>query len=331
MELYRRERFIEPPSLRKMPFSLLFHQTLSHLASYGEQSPEALAGRLLSLPPFLGVSQTDYRDLLIFMVKNEYLELTEEGNCIVGLVGERLIAGFKFYAVFADSEDFTVRAGSDEIGTITTPPPVGDRFALAGRVWQVEEIDLSHRLIFVHAVEGKMEISWPGGMGEIHTRVLTMMKEILFEDTQYPYLGENAARRLAEARHTARAAGMDRADVLPIGGSSFVFFPWLGTRAFRTLRRVLLHFAPALGISDIRGEGCCYLTFRAEREDGLRLLSSLAALLADTPPSAEVLVKESEAPCFEKYDEYLPPALLRRAFACDRLDLDEVKARFQKR
>ena len=159
IELYRTERFIEPPSIRKMPLSLAFQQTLSILASSGELSPAMLAERVLSLPPFTSLDKADYRDLLVSMVQNEYIELTDEGGCIVGLDGERLTNNFKFYAVFADSEDFTVRAGSDEIGTITTPPPVGDRFALAGRVWQVEEVDLAHRLIFVKAVEGKMEIS----------------------------------------------------------------------------------------------------------------------------------------------------------------------------
>ncbi len=324
VELYRGERFIEPPTVRKMPLSLAFQQTLSVLASSGELAPAALAERILSLPPFASLSPLDYRDLLVSMVKAEYIELTEEGGCIVGLAGERLTNNFKFYAVFRDSEDFTVRAGGDEIGTITAPPPVGDRFALAGRVWEVEEVDLAHRLIFVHAVEGKMEISWPGGTGEIHTRLLEKMKEILLGDGEYPYLGQNAARRLASARHTARAAGVGRSSVVYLGGSSFVLFPWLGTRGFRAARRILAHFSRELGISDIHSEGCCYITFRAERESGVNLTAALASLLATVPPTAEMLVGEGEAPCFEKYDECIPPALLRRAYAVDRLNLDEA-------
>ena len=328
VELYRGERFVEPPTIRKMPLSLAFQQTLSVLASSGELAPAALASRILSLPPFSGLGKEVYRDLLVSMVENDYLELTEEGGLIVGLAGERLTGSFKFYAVFADSEDFTVRAGSDEIGTITTPPPVGDRFALAGRVWEVEEVDVTHRLVFVHPVAGKMEISWPGGSGEIHTRLLEKMRDILFGSETYPYLGENAARRLALARRTAAAAGMPGRPLVFLGGGSFVLFPWLGTRAFRAARRLLSRFASELGISEIRGEGCCYITLRARREDGERLLASLASLLITVPPSAEALVGLAEAPCFEKYDEYLPPHLLRRAFAADRLDLDEAKARF---
>ena len=328
VELYRTERFIEPPGLRKMPLSLAFQQTLSVLAASGELKPAALAERILALPPFASLSPTDYRELLVSMVANEYIELTEEGGCIVGLAGERLTNSFKFYAVFADSEDYTVRCGSDEIGTITTPPPVGDRFALAGRVWEVEEVDLSHRLVFVHGVEGKMEISWPGGTGEIHTRLLEKMRDILFGTETYPYLMPNAARRLETARHTARAARMADSPLVSLGGSSFVLFPWLGTRGFRAVRRTLAHYASSLGISEIRGEGCCYVTFKAERSTGARFLEGLASLLRTAPPSPEELVGSGEAPCFEKYDEYIPAELLRRAYVTDRLNFDEVLLRF---
>jgi ATP-dependent Lhr-like helicase len=90
----------------------------------------------------------------------------------------------------------------------------------------------------------------------------------------------------------------------------------------------LAHFASALGVSEIRGEGCCYITFKATREEGHRLLSALGDLLASAPPTAEALVSESEAPCFEKYDEFIPAPLLRRAFFTDRLNVDEVIKRF---
>ena len=83
--------------------------------------------------------------------------MTDEKGLIVGMNGERLLNSFKFYAVFNDSEDFTVRCEAEEIGTITTPPPVGDRFALAGRVWEVLELDAARRLVYVKSVEA---IAW---------------------------------------------------------------------------------------------------------------------------------------------------------------------------
>ena len=326
-ELYIGERFIEPPRIKKLPFSLAFHQTLSVLASSGELRPSQLAERILSLPPFEGISKEDYRTLLLSMLENEFLEMTEEKGLIVGLCGERLLSGYKFYAVFKDSEDYTVRCESDEIGTITNPPPVGDRFALAGRVWEVVETDLPRRLIFAKAVDGKMEISWPGDSGEIHTRILEKMRDILFEDKEYAYLGPNAAARLETARHLAKNTGMANSMLVPIGGSSFCLFPWLGTRAFRTLRRLILRHAKTLGVSDLTCEGCCYMTFKAWRSDGEKFLSRLSRILAEEGIDREALVGVSENPAYDKFDGYIPAELLRRAFATDRLESDEVLER----
>jgi ATP-dependent Lhr-like helicase len=329
VELYASERFIEPPRFKKMPFSLAFHQTLSILASGGELSPKELAGKVLSLPPFENIDREKYRELLVSMINDEYLELTEQKGLIVGLKGERIINSFKFYAVFKDSEDFTVRCDSEEIGTITTPPPVGDRFALAGRVWEVKEIDVPRRLIFVKRVDGKMEISWPGDSGEIHTRILLKMREILFNSKEYAFLGDNASERLAVARRVAANAKMQDNLVVFLGGQSYVLFPWLGTRPFRTLKRLLEKYASEFGISDIHSEGCCYITFKAKGNAGNELLMNISSVIERDGIDTETLVGEGECPVMDKYDEFIPPELLRRAYAVDRLSAVEVIERFE--
>ena len=327
VDLYATERFIEPPRVKRLPLSLAFQQTLSILAASGELSPRALAEQVLSLSPLAALPREIYRELLVSMVNGDYLEMTETRGLIVGLAGERLTNSFKFYAVFKDSEDYTVRRDSEEIGTITTPPPVGDRFALAGRVWEVVETDLSRRLIFVRAVEGKMEVSWPGDSGEIHTRLLLKMREILSGENTYPFLGENAAARLAHARRVAKIAGVGDRLVIPLGGQSYVLFPWLGTRPFRTMRRFLQKYAGELGLSDIQGVGCCYITFKA-KGDGATLPARIHGIFERDGLRAEDLVFDGECPVFDKYDDFIPPELLREAYATDRLSVKEVTERF---
>ncbi len=329
IQLYIEERFIEPPQRRKMPMSLLFHQTLSVLAASGELTPKRLAERVLSLPPFAHVSREDYRTLMVSMLEKDFLEMTEEKGLIIGLAGERLLKSFKFYAVFKDSEDFTVRAGSDEIGTITTPPPVGDRFALAGNVWEVEELDLQRKLIYVHRVDGKMEVSWPGDFGEIHTKILERMKQVLAEDTIYPYLKPNARKRLEVARHVARNTGMLEHSVVHLGGYTYCMFPWLGTRSFRTLRKFLAKNAGVFKISNIEFEGCYFITFRMERGNDYDLISYLAGQVETDGIDCPGLVGGGELPLFEKYDEHIPGDLLRAAYATDRLRADEAEKRLR--
>ena len=324
VQLYIEDRFIEPPLLRKRPFSLLFQQTISVLASSGSLTTKALGERVLGLPPFAHVTRDEYRLLLSSMLEQEFLEMTEERELIVGLRGEQLTASFKFFAVFKDSEDFTVRAGSDEIGTITSAPPVGDRFALAGHVWEVEETDIPHRLIFVHQVKGKMEIMWPGDLGEVHTRVLERMKQVLIEDTVYPYLKPAARARLEQARAIARSTGMLEKAIVHLGGYSWALFPWLGTRSFRALRRYLGQFCDTFKISKLEFDGSNYLQFRMERGDGEELLRTMKGRLARQGLDLDSLIGPTETPVYEKYDGFIPGELLRIAYREDKLRADEL-------
>ncbi len=329
VQLYIEERFIEPPTCKREPYSLLFHQTLSTLASFGELSAAELADIILKLPPFEHISKESYRELLVSMLNHDLIEMTDEKGLITGLAAERLLNSFKFYAVFKDSEDFTVRCESEEIGTITTPPPVGDRFALAGRVWEVIETDVQRRLVYVKGVEGKMEISWPGEFGEIHTKILERMRRVLTEDTVYPYLKENAAHRLDVARHVVKNTGMAEKYIIHLGGYTYCMFPWLGTRSFRTLRKMISAVSPSLGISGIDFEGCYYMTFRMEKAAQAELIQTLADSFGSGNYDPVDLVSPKELPSFEKYDEYIPGDLLRHAYATDKLNVKEASMRIR--
>lgn len=327
VQLYIEERFIEPPVTKKMPFSLAFQQTLSMLASSGELTPKRLADRMLSLPPFSHITKEDYRTLLLGMLENDFIEMTEEKGLIVGLKGERLTNSFKFYAVFKDSEDYTVRCESDEIGTITTPPPVGDRFALAGRVWEVEELDIARKLIYVKAVKGKMEVSWPGDYGEIHTRILERMRQVLEEDTVYPYLKPNARHRLEVVRALVRNTGMLGRSLVHLGGYTWCLFPWLGTRSFRTLRKFIACNASRFKITNLEFEGCYYMMFRMENTSDYGLIKGLCDIMETEGIDKSKLISTNEAPVFEKYDDFIPSELLRRQYAADKLRCDEIAVR----
>jgi ATP-dependent Lhr-like helicase len=171
-----------------------------------------------------------------------------------------------------------------------------------------------------------MEVSWPGKYGEIHTKILERMKRVLEEDTVYPYLKDNARARLDVVRHVARNTGMHEHSLIHLGGYSWCLFPWLGTRAFRTLRRLLKKHAKQLGISGIEFEGCYYITFKMEKSGDFALIGELCRI-AERGIDPESLVEASELPVFEKYDDYVPGELLRQAYATDRLTVPPVVQR----
>ena len=100
VQLYLEERWVEPPRLDRLPYSLLLHQTLATLASEGELSASELAGRVLNLTVFRRVSPDDFKVLLRHLLETDYLELTEEATLIVGLARERVVKSIKVYGVF---------------------------------------------------------------------------------------------------------------------------------------------------------------------------------------------------------------------------------------
>ena len=154
VQLYIEERFVEPPRTQRLPYSLLYHQTMSTLASCGEMTPAELATRVLTLSSFHLITQDDYRILLRHLIKIGHIDQTENGGLIVGLEGERIVNNYKFYAVFQENVEYAVRAGAEELGTIVKPPPIGDKIAIAGRVWVVEEVDHRRREVCCTLVKG---------------------------------------------------------------------------------------------------------------------------------------------------------------------------------
>ena len=81
-----------------------------------------------------------------------------------------------------------------------------------------------------------------------------------------------------------------------------------------------------LGISDIQSEGCYYITFKAK--DKLQLDMHIAEIIQREGLDTEALVGDGECPIYDKYDEYIPPELLRTAYARDRLDGSEIIERY---
>ena len=127
VQVYLEERWVEPPRLDRLPYSLLYHQTMCTLASCGEMTPAALASRVLTLSYFHRVSQEDFKLLLRHLLEIDHIQRTETGGLIVGIAGERLTSSYKFYAVFQENVEYTVRWNSQELGTIVQPPPVGEK------------------------------------------------------------------------------------------------------------------------------------------------------------------------------------------------------------
>ena len=324
VQLYLEERWVEPPRLDRLPFSLLYHQTMSTLASCGELSPRALADRVLRLHYFHRITQEDYRVLLRHLIATDHIQQTEQGGLIVGLAGERVINSFKFYGVFQESEEYTVRSESQELGTIVSPPPVGEKLAIAGHVWQVLDVDHKRRLIYCQQVKGSVPAYFGQCPGDLHTKILTRMRRVLQEDRQYPYLMKNAVARLEQARFTAAHSGAAEKTLINLGGNMWCLLPWVGTYTFLTMERFLkIKCADRLGLRNLDSARPFFIQFTMKADE-----SAFFRVLAEEirkPIDPMELVYPKELPLFDKYDEYLPEELVKKGFALGVLDVDGLR------
>lgn len=326
VQLYREEKWVEPPQLDRLPYSLLYHQVMSTLASSGELTPAELAGRVLTLSYFHRVSTDDLRCLLRHLIEIDHIELTESGGLIVGLAGERITNNFKFYAVFQENEEFTVRSDSAELGTIVNPPPAGERIAIAGHCWLVEEVDWKRHLVYCTQIKGRVPAYFGDCAGDINTHVLERMQRALTEHGTYPYLLGNARARLRQARHVAAAAGLAEGPLINLGGDTWALIPWLGSYAFLALERLLkIKCASELGLKGLDPSRPYFMQFRMKADE--QTFYEVVAAEAEAEFAPIELVYPGEVPYFDKYDELLPAELVRKGFAEGVLDIEGMRKR----
>lgn len=339
IQLYAEEKWLEPIARPELPGSLLYHQTMSVIGAAGELTVAQLAERVLTLAPFQSVTLDDFRDLLRHLLEIDHLERTEAGSLMLGLEGEKLVRNFRFLATFQDTTEWSVKEGTRDVGTVAEPIPVGERFILAGRTWEVIDLVAEQRLLGVKRVRGALRSRFIGnGAGDVHNKVVQRMQRVLTEDAKYPYLTERAAVRLEQARETARIGGLAvRPCIVTTGDNSVAIVPWCGSLVLKTLEarlnaidgvtasvhpyyiNVSMHAQVEQDEPTIR-DGAVHPNEPKNKAIDLKsLLSSLVArpwsVAAIVDPMDRILCERA------KYDRFLPEPLLKRAFANQYLDV----------
>ncbi len=318
VELYTRERFIEPIALPFLPFSLLYHQTMSIMYSAGEASPAYIASMVLSLSAFRHINPEDYKKLLLNLVEIGHLERTENGNLIVGLKAEALVNDYQFFAVFEAPIEYTVRCESEEIGSVQVKFPVGERFALAGKTWEVTDVDEKNEILYVAFVGGRSSNIWNGSGFLIHTRILQKMKAILSCEDSYLYLQERAVARLREIRGISKGSNICDYTVLSLGGNDYCILPWLGTRAFVTL----LFMFGKYGIEVVNKYVPYWFIVRTTKSHK-ELFDILYEIKSSTINKEELEIGTNEVN--GKFNKFIPVDLLKKQFQTDFIDLNDMQ------
>lgn len=327
IQLYLEERWVEPFGWKKKPYSLLVHQTLSTLMTFGELKPAELARKVLLLPAFRDtVTQDEYKELLRYMIENEYLERMENGTLIIGIKGEKIANHYTFYAVFQEEKTYTVVAKDSEVGTLTNPPDVGGVFLLGGKAWQVITLDEEKKRVHVvPSADAKVPL-WCSFGGDIHKKVVERMKQVLEEDTKYVYLRSGAKTLLERARNFVRENGLVDQTMIPCGSNSFYICPWVGTKQIRTLEKLFANgLKEMLEITEV--ENLQYFLFVKTRLSVQEFMNRWKSSELDLE-DPDVILKPDKTPYVDKYDRLIPEKLLRTAYLKNQMDLEGIKEIF---
>jgi len=324
VELYLKDRWMEPIPPQNHAYNLLYHQTMSCLKSNGEMSPAGLASAVLSLGCFRHITQDDYRELLSHLIDTDQLQRTENGGLVVGREGEKVVNSHKFLTVFIAPEYLLVKDENRTIGTVDKVYPVGIRFALAGIAWETVDVNEKSKVIFVKRVPGISVVDWNVDFtAELHTVLVRKMRSILKGDDSYPYLSIRCQERLAEIRYIARNSGILDNLVTPLSGRKFAVFPWVGTRQIITLNYALRHRKVKSKLPWIT---CVYLEvlFDGTKED----LEGIIRDILRSDLDLYSLPLPEKVQIDGKYNEFVPLELLRKQFIEDYLDFEGLKDGF---
>jgi len=321
IELYTQERWLEPIYPHDHAYNLLYHQTMSHLKSSGELSPAYLAQTILGLGCFEQITQDDYRQLLSHLIDIGQLERTERGGLIIGREGEKIVNSHKFLTVFLAPEYLLVKEENRTIGTVDKVYPVGVRFALAGLTWEVIDVNEKSKVIFVKRVPGISLVDWDVDFEiELHTILVQKIRSVLLDDTDYAYLSDRCKERLAEIRYIARNSGILENLVTPLSDQKYAVFPWLGTRQLFTLHYALMK-------AGIRNKLPWITSVYLEvYYDGtVEQLNTTIKNIIDSDLDLYSLPLPKKVQVKGKYNEFIPPGLLRKQFIEDYLDFEGLK------
>lgn len=322
IELYVREKWIEPTTGRKKPLGLLYHQTMSELKSRNEMTRPALEKSLLALPPFYSITPDEFGRLIDHLLEIKHIEMMDEGSIIIGLEGEKRVNHFSFYAVFRDDLAFSVIAADKKIGTIQDYKAVGDLISLTGKNWIVIGTDDKRKKIFVKETESESDTKWRSGAVEIHPRIMMKIKEILDTDDHYTYLSPNANNRLDEVREYFKQNYPEIDGIIECPDKLLVI-PWLGSKQFETLVRILKYISiidKDITIGHI--EWPFFVTVygsitSTELRTRVRRVQEMNSV-------HQFLITEKDWLVLNRYEYYLPRDMLIRSYLVDGLDFNFV-------
>lgn len=324
MRLLIQCRWFEPADSNRYHFSTLLHQVLAVLSQWGGGRAEQIFGLLCQKGVFQKTHAKHFKSLLTEMGNHKLITQLQSGEIILGVVGEKVVEHYTFYAVFNTPKEYRVESNGKAIGALPVRSPLleGQSIIFGGRRWKIAFIDVDKRVISVEPSKGGKPPKFNGGFDmSIHDEVRKEMFKILVEgeyrisvnEQKVDYIDQTAKSLFQESISTFRELELSEKRIIQLGTNVHIL-PWKGDKIASTIAALLIQNGFEAGVD----AGIVSV----ENVQLLDVYVVLAKIYESVYPTASELAKTVKEKCIEKYDEYLPEDLLALEFGAKAFDME---------
>lgn len=310
--------WVEPPEHGALHLSTLVHQILSVIAQFGGATAQKTWTALCEEhAPFQQVTEARFAAVLRAMGESRLIEQNRAGLLLLGEIGERIVASYKFYAVFQTPDEYTLIANGKRLGSLPIDRPVivDSYLIFAGRRWLVVDVDDKKRVIQLKRAPAGKVPRFGGNAGRVHDEIRREMRRVYAGDDEPAWLNATALDLLAEGRQSFRDLGLSERSIVPSGYQTY-WFTWRGDRCNDTW---LAYFLSRKLRANNDG---AFITLEATPED---VEKAVAAARVDPTPEPEALARRIGNKLLEKYDWTLSEDLQCVNYASSALDVGAFK------
>lgn len=298
-------RFVEPHDVDPALFSVALHQTLSIISQEGGARADDLYRKVTSAAPFRPIRPSDYITLLRHMADPEQrlVEQAPDGLIMLGEIGERIVAGRDFYAVFQSDEEWRLVASGRTLGAIplANAVAVGGLLVFAGQRWRITTVDDQAKVLEVQAHRaGRLPKFENRSVEPLHDRLVDEMRSVYLDEGVPAYLDPQAAELLAQGRTEFQTLGLADSRIIPAGSDTHVL-TWRGTSMNTLLALAFL----AAGMQATTHE--VGVTIADVTPKDVRVVLGRLAASIGVEDIAQFVENLDDA----KYDAFVPDELLR--------------------
>lgn len=243
-----REGWVESVTINPRCWQVLVHQLMAMALERHGVPVEDAWSHLSRVPDFAAITRAEFDALLAHLQRRDYL-FDAGGLLVMGVAGEKTFGRRNFmemYAVFSTPKLFTVKTqlGAD-LGTIEQDfvdrlVPKVSAFLLAGRPWLVESILWKDKAVLVSPAPDGVRPTWGSKLPQlVGQRLCRRMRQVLLEDTEYPYLHATAQAALREMRHDVRPRLERPEPAIAYESEVASWWTWAGGRINHTLKHAI--------------------------------------------------------------------------------------------